>query len=220
MAAIPVDPEVSARMPDLRLLALRFSGARIGMANRKLEELRDRVLASVRERISAARDVRRIPTLAAFHRGFPELGRGSRRPWLDEAFHAIARRDPFRVMNDAIDAARLLAFHYAIPVSAHDAGRIHGPLSLAIAPQELRVNTLQGAVLDVGGLAVLRDGNGVVGSPFFETQRATPSTRTQEILIVAYDPGGPGAVDGADFRTHAENWLASLSGARLVEAQL
>ena len=63
-----IDDDVRERLPDLRLHAIVFSGARVGMANRKLEPLRDRVLADVRERISAARDVRRIPTLAAFHR--------------------------------------------------------------------------------------------------------------------------------------------------------
>jgi DNA/RNA-binding domain of Phe-tRNA-synthetase-like protein len=177
------------------------------------------VLASARERIATARDVRRIPTLAAFHRGFPEFTRGNRRSWLDEAFQAIARRDPFRVMNDAIDAARLLAFHYAVPVSAHDAARMQGPLSLSVAPPGAKINTLlAGTLVDAGGLPLLRDSGGVVGSPFFEVHRVVPSLRTQDLLLIAYDPGVDDAVDAADFKARAENWLTSLAGARLVES--
>jgi DNA/RNA-binding domain of Phe-tRNA-synthetase-like protein len=212
---IRIDDDVRERLPDLRVHALAFAGARVGMANRKLEPLRDRVLAEVRERLSAARDVRRIPTLAAFHRGFPEITRSSRRAWLDEAFLSIARRDPFRVMNDAIDAARLLAFHYAVPVSAHDASRIAGPVVLQIAAPGATINTIQGALVDQAGLPVLRDRNGVLGSPFFESQRAMPSTRTRDLVVLAYHAGGEPALDPDEFRSRAENWLASLLGAQL-----
>jgi DNA/RNA-binding domain of Phe-tRNA-synthetase-like protein len=212
-----IDDAVREVLPGLRILAFRFTGARVGMANRKLEPLRDRVLASVRERVATARDVRRIPTFIAFHQGFPDLARGPRRAWLDEAFHAIARRDPFRVMNDAIDAARLLAFHHGVPVSAHDAARIQGPLSLEIAVGGAVLPTLQGVAVDPAGLPVLRDRGGVLGSPLFEVQRAAASTRTQEILLVVYDPGVEGALDAADLQARAENWFSSLCGARLVE---
>jgi DNA/RNA-binding domain of Phe-tRNA-synthetase-like protein len=217
-----VDDEVREILPTLRMVVLRFTGARIGMANRKLEPLRDRVLASARERMSVARDVRRIRSLATFHQAFPEVTRGGRSPWLDEAFRAIARRDPFRVMNDAIDAARLLAFHHAVPVSAHDAARIQGALTLGIAPPRTAIRTLEGESIDAGGLPVLRDSSGaiggVIGSPFFESQRMMPSTRTQELLFVAYDPGGEEGLDAADFQSKAENWLTSLSGARFVSS--
>ena len=66
-------------------------------ANRKIEPLRDRVLADARDARQDAMDVRRMPALAAFSRAFPELLRSARKPWLDELFRTVSRRGPFPV---------------------------------------------------------------------------------------------------------------------------
>ena len=117
---IRIGDEVHARLPGLTCSLAPVHRRAHRAANRKIEPLRDRVLADARERIQAAMDVRRLPTLAAFSRAFPELVRSTRKPWLDELFRIVSRRDPFPVVNDAIDAARLLALHYAVPISVLD----------------------------------------------------------------------------------------------------
>jgi DNA/RNA-binding domain of Phe-tRNA-synthetase-like protein len=211
-----IDDEVAARLSTLEVTAVAFTGLRMGTPTRKIEPLRDRVIAAARERINEARDVRRIPTLAALHRAFPEVLRGQKRAWLDEAFRAIARRDPFPVVNDAVDVAKLLALHFAVPVSALDSSRLSSPLLLRMAPPGTRVKTPGGLDADASDLPLLTDVGGPVSSPFLDVARAMPTRQTSNVLLVVYDPKVDGGVDAAALRERAANWLGTLTGARPV----
>jgi DNA/RNA-binding domain of Phe-tRNA-synthetase-like protein len=145
------------------------------------------------------------------------MARGTRRPWIEEAYRGISRRDPFPVVNLAVDAARLLALHFAVPVSAIDRAKVSAPLFLRIAPPGMRIKSL-GAEIDAGGLPVLTDASGVAGSPFFDVARAMPGTQTTEILLVACEPEGASTpLDAADLAGRAANWLGTLTGARPAE---
>lgn len=211
---IRVDEEVLARLPSLEVTALPFFGLRMNAPTRKIEPLRDRVIAAARDRVNEARDVRRIPTLAALHRAFPEVLKGPKRAWLDEAFRAIARRDPFPVVNDAVDAARLLALHFAVPVAALDLAKASSPLLLRMAAPGTRVKAPGGLDVDASDLPLLTDSAGACGSPFFDVARAAPNRQTTSVLLVVYDPGQDGRVDAADLSERAANWLGTLTGAR------
>jgi DNA/RNA-binding domain of Phe-tRNA-synthetase-like protein len=213
---VEIDQGVLARMPGLRLTALVFGGARIGMPTRKIEPIREKVIAAARERITAARDVRRIPSLAAFHQAFPECLRGTRKPWLDEMFRGIARRDPFPVANDIVDPVRLLAIHYAVPIAAVDLSKVRSPLALAIAAPGTTGKIASGAPIDVGGLPVLRDSAGPAACPFIEIHRALPGRTTSDFAVIVFEPGADGPVDHADLENRAQNWLSTLVGARLA----
>jgi DNA/RNA-binding domain of Phe-tRNA-synthetase-like protein len=198
--------------------SLVFQGARMGMPSRKIEAVRDRVIAGARERVAAARDVRRIPTLAAFQSAFPELARGPKKSWLDDAFRAIARHDPFPVVNDIVDAARLLALHYAIPIASIDLGKARPPLLVEVAPHGMTAKVSQTATADLGGLPVVIDSGGPLASPFVDIQRAMPGRPTTSVVLLAFEADRAQRIDVEDLKARASNWLASLVGARLEDA--
>jgi len=214
---IRIGDEVEARLPGLACFSYRFTGARVGTANRKIESLRDRVLASARERVQNAMDVRRLPSLAAFSRAFPELVRSARKPWLDELYRTVSRRDPFPVVNDALDLGRLLALHYCLPISFLDVSTLAPPLIVRIAPPGAVLKTPTDKMVDLADLPVLWDSAGPVGPPLFESLRAMPTRRTTDLLLVAFDPPVEPRLDEAELRSRSANWLASLLGSRPVE---
>lgn len=214
---VQIDPAVTAKLPKLRLLVLRFGNVRMGTPSRKIEPLRDRVIAAARETLNAARDVRRIPSLAAFHDAFPEILRGARRPWLDDAFRAIGRRDPFPVQNEVIDVARILSLHYAIPLAVLDVGKVRPPLRLGIAPQGSSGMTSAKTSADLSGLPVIVDAGGPVTSPFLDLSRGAPGRTTTDVLFLAFDPVG---TDFADVESRASNWLGTLTGAKLAASAI
>ena len=195
----------------------RFTGARVGIANRKIEPLRDRVLASARERVQNAMDVRRLPSLAAFSRAFPELLRSARKPWLDELFRTVSRRDPFPVVNDALDLGRLLALHYGVPDRRSWMWRrSRRRSSCGSRPQARRSRRQPARSVELADLPVLWDSAGPVGPPLFESLRAMPTRRTTELLLVAFDPPVEPRLDEADLRSRSANWLGSLLGSQPV----
>lgn len=211
---LQVDPEVFARVPGIRVTSLLFQDVRVGAPSRKIEAVRERVIAAARERVEAARDVRRIPTLAAFIAAFPELGRGPRRAWLDDLFRAIIRHGPFPVVNEIVDATRLLALHYAVPISAFDLSKVRPPARLAMAPPGLMAKVSLTASVDVGGFPVLFDAGGAIGSPFVEMQRAAPGRQTSSVALVVCEASEGDRVDLEDLKSRSANWLGSLVGAR------
>ena len=90
------------------------------------------------------------------------------------------------------------------------------PLIVRVALGGASIKTPAGVIVDVTDLPVLWDANGPVGPPLFESQRAMPTRRTTELLLVAFDPGVDPKLDEADLRSRASNWLASLLGAQPV----
>jgi DNA/RNA-binding domain of Phe-tRNA-synthetase-like protein len=213
--SLAVDEDVTARLPELRVTAFVFSGVRMGMPTRNIEPMRDRVIAGARERMSSIRDPRRIPAIAAFYGAFPEVGR-TKRIWLEDALRAIARHDPFPVVNDVVDSARLLSLLYEAPMCVLDLGRLKSPFRLVIAPHGVTSQTPPGVLADLSGLPVLIDPAGAAASPVVELARAQPSRQARDVALFVFDPRREGATDLADLETRASNWLGTLTGAKLA----
>jgi DNA/RNA-binding domain of Phe-tRNA-synthetase-like protein len=120
-------------------------------------------------------------------------------------------------VNDAVDAGRLLALAFGVPVSTLDLSRTYSPLLLRMAPPGTRVKTPAGDV-DASDLPLLTDSAGPAASPFLDVLRAMPNRQTTDVLVVVYDPCVDGPIDAAALRERASNWLATLTGARLAGA--
>jgi DNA/RNA-binding domain of Phe-tRNA-synthetase-like protein len=214
-----IDEEISGRLPEISVFALQFADATLGVPSRRIEPMRDRVIAGARERLASLKDPRRLPAVGALVQAFPELARGTRRLWLDEVLRAIARNDPFPVQNDVVDAARLLSIHYGVPILPIDLDKARPPVGLAVAPPGTTARSPMGSLTDVSGLPVLVDAGGVLASPAVELGRASPGRTTRRFALIGCVPVRAGAPDVAEVATRAENWLSTLTGARRVSLE-
>ena len=70
-----------------------------------------------------------------------------------------------------------------------DTATLAPPLIVRVALGGASIKTPAGVNVDVTDLPVLWDANGPVGPPLFESQRAMPTRRTTDLLLVAFDPG-------------------------------
>ncbi len=205
---IPVDPEVAARFARLTVRWILIDRVRVGTNTPALETLRKRVVAGARSRHEAAKDASKIPTLAAFHAGLRESGidPNRSRPWLDDLFRVVSRGDPFPVVNDAVDLARLAALAFAVPVVALDPSRLSPPLQLRLAPPgTLTRTTARTAQQDLSGRPVLVDRNGPVASPVSGLSGSEPVLSSASVGYAVFLPT---LRDGPDAE-EIDRWLGA-----------
>jgi DNA/RNA-binding domain of Phe-tRNA-synthetase-like protein len=213
--AITVGQDVLAHLPDMRVTALLFGEARFGMPAARIDTMRERVLTQLHERMATVRDPRNLPGSAAFRKGLPELAAGRRSLAIDDLIRGVMRREPFPVLNDAVDAARILSLHYGVPISALDPAKMRQPLALRLADYGTVAKVPSGAAVDLSGLPVLFDPSGPVDSPIIELARAQATRLARAIVLVVYDAARQDAVDPADVEARASNWLGTLVHAKI-----
>lgn len=216
---VVIDPACAGRWPEVRIDVHAFVNVKVGASHRELEALRAKVLPLARARVAEARDPGLIPTVGAWHQVLRDTGvdPNRERPWLTELLRAVARSQPFRVTNDAIDAARLLALAHAIPVTVHDAAAISDAILFRLgSPGETAVS--QGAAgASLEDRPVLSDASGVFASATAEIPRALPTRLTTSLLVCVHHALTPSATAQSEMSTRIRNWFETLTGGRSVD---
>jgi DNA/RNA-binding domain of Phe-tRNA-synthetase-like protein len=209
--------EIQSRIPAMRLHALQLEGAKIGVGHRSLDQLRARLLRRMEQWFADHPNYQQAQewtSLSDFRPGKERLRGGPQGPFF-EALEAMAHRAPFPVVNDAVDAARLLSLYYLRPIFLLDAGNLKPPLILLPCPDSFVLPTPQGPVLAPGSL-VLADHEKALRSVDHDVLRAPVLESTRSLLLVLVDPGAPKPIDHEEFSYRAANWMESLTKARLV----
>lgn len=216
---IGVSDEIRRVLPELRVHAMVFDGARIGVGHGGLDPLRSRVVRRVDELAERHGDLADIPSVRAMITLLEGLGQDPRRhpPTFLQRAQAMARRDPFLVENDARDTTLMLSLYYMVPVFLLDAVALRPPLMLQPSAHGHVMPTPTGPV-DSPGALVLADNEKVLRSVQHEIGRAPVMEMTQKFVIILIDPGVDGGLDPERTSQRIDNWLSALTSAELLKA--
>lgn len=214
-----IEPEVQLRLPGLRVHVSSFEGARIGLGHRGLDTLRARVLSRVRSTMESHRDAGLIPEVQAFE---PLLLGSSGRadpPRHLSQLRSIARRLPMEVVNDAEDAAHLIALYYLCPTYLFDVGPLRPPLRLGFGKPGDVLPTISGGSIPCAGQTILRDRERVLAPLVSGPQRAPVTESTHDFLCCVIDPGVDGGIDAPLASHRIANWMTTLTGAQMIRCR-
>lgn len=132
------------------------------------------------------------------HGGYKPTGRG--KPASEYLLRAVAE-NALGSINAAVDACNVASFHSGLPISVVDGGRIHGGLSIVVAPPgSAYVFNASGQVIDIGGLIVLADEEGPCANAVKDSQRTKTSADTTRTVSVIW---GTRALPGHSEATFA-----------------
>ncbi|MAG59089.1 MAG: hypothetical protein CMJ83_22615 [Planctomycetes bacterium] len=214
-----VSDEIRRILPGLRIHGMRFEGARIGVGDPGLDPLRRRILQRIADRAGRIRDLAEIPSIQALTELLAELGQIPHVTPLTvlEQVRSVARRDPFPVENDAKDGALLLSLYYLMPVFLLEAKALRPPLVFLPNPGHYVLPTLAGPV-QARGAPVLADDEKVLRALQYKVRRVPVHEFTKEYLLLIVDPGIDGGLDHRRTVQRAENWMSTLTRARLVRS--
>lgn len=216
---IIVSNELRDILPNLRVHAHLFQGARIGVGHAGLDPLRRRVVSRIDQAVERHGSVEAIPNLQALNQLLEALGQNPHRdpPTLLQHVHAMVQRRPFPVENDARDTAFLLSLYYMAPVFLLDAGALRPPLVLLPASGNSVIPTPEGPRQSKGA-PVLADDEKVLRSIQHPIQRARVIEPTRDLLFVLVDPGAETPLDPKRTTERIDNWVLTLTQARLVRS--
>ncbi|MBI5610831.1 MAG: hypothetical protein HY902_18275 [Deltaproteobacteria bacterium] len=115
----------------------------------------------------------------------------------------------FPTINPPIDICNRVSLHSGMPISAIDADRIAGPLSIRMggAGEEYVFNSA-GHAIDLEGLLCLCDGEGACANAVKDAQRTKTTSDTKRLLVIVW---GSKALPGLSNQTAAwlQAWLAA-----------
>jgi hypothetical protein len=208
--------EFTEESPNLRVFAFLFEGARIGVGHRGLDPLRKRVLLKTEAWMAQVPDFRETPELQSVKSLFPpkyslEFIQSS--PFVT-ALNIMARRAPFPVINDAVDAARLFGLYYRRPTFLLDSRGLKAPLLFMPCPESFVLPTSDGP-LHRPGAPVLADSVKALRSLSHDLIRSPVHEATRTFLLILIDSGHPNPLDSEEVVGRAENWFHSLTHSKL-----
>ena len=216
-----IEPEVRNRFPDLKVLAGRVKGVRVGPSNPELEVFKAEVIERIRRRYTLE-SLKDNPTFRAYRDFFwrIKVDPTKNRPASEALIRRVLRGRPLPRINTLVDAYNLASMESEIAVAAFDMERLHGGLRMRFAREGevfLGIGMKEPKTLR-GGEVVISDGEKLVAIyPYRDAENSKITLKTRDVLLLACGvPGIPEEKLGRCIDLSIE-FIVRFCGGRRVE---
>ncbi len=132
-----IDPAVSADFPAIHVGVAVLRGVEVRAADPRVEELKDRALPAVRERL-AGTHLAELPRVAAFRRIYRRFGTdpGRYRPSAEALLRRVVNPDKgLYTVNTVVDVYNVCSAESQLPMAAYDLRTIAFPIRLRFSEE-------------------------------------------------------------------------------------
>jgi DNA/RNA-binding domain of Phe-tRNA-synthetase-like protein len=193
---ITISPEIKTRCPKLQLgiLTCRVQVQKTGDA---LTALIDGKLKAIQLKL-AVEDISQLPIAQQTRQGYKATGKDPARyrPSAEALLRRVVQGKGLYEINNVVDALNLISVETAYSIGGYDMDAIKGNITLGIGQAEEPYESIGRGILNIEGLAVLRDDAGAFGTPTSDSARTSVREQTQRFLMVFYDFEGSGLLEG------------------------
>ncbi len=114
------------------------------------------------------------------------------RPSSEALWRRLRDRNEFPRVNPLVDLTNLLSLKFQICYGLYDLDRVYGPVIIALGEAGDQYLGIRKEILNFQGKIVLRDEQGAFGNPSADSQRASVSGVSRDVLqILFFHPGDP-----------------------------
>lgn len=191
-----IDPQVSARFPDIGIGTAMIRGVKVARSSAALDQERDEIIENVQRKLAGG-TVLDLDSVQAFRRVYREFGvdPNSWRPSAEALLRRVtgSGRGLYRV-NTLVDAYNLSSVETRFPMAAYDLRRVNLPITLRFSSggepfraigSDIEEETREGEL-------VYADSSRILCRSFnYRDAEATKITITTEDVIVFVDVCGP-----------------------------
>ena len=172
-----------------------------------IDELRERVVTEVRERLSRE-TLATHPPVAALRRLFKKAGTDPSRyrPASEALLRRLLSEEPMPAIHPLVDVNNCLSAKLAVPCCVMAEGTFEPPFVFRAGREDESYESLRGP-FRLGGKPLLVDALGPLDAPITGSERVKVTETTERATLVAYLPRGVVTIE------EAAEQLASLTGA-------
>lgn len=172
---------------SLQLYVLNFS-CEINSANKELWKIIDAVCSKKREDIRLD-EVNKISQIADTREGYKRCGKDPNRyrPSADSLIRRIVKGNALYKVNNVVDILNLISIQSGISIGGYNTDKIDGDILVDIGKAEDEYTGIGRGKLNIEGLPVLRDNQGVFGCPTSDSERTMISNTTKHVSFVFFN---------------------------------
>jgi len=219
MISLTIDPELSERVPFLRLGALLVEGVHGGPATPELSALIEATVAQSMASIQLD-EISGLPGVAGWRKVIRALGTDPTRYRVspERLLRRVVKGDGLPQVNLLVDLVNIWSVVTALPIGLYDSDRLVGTaLAFGAGRPGEQYLTLTGSELETAGKPVLRDSAGPCGSPLTDSERTATHAGTTRCTAVLYIPP---FYDDDEFSRNMEllaDWMRHFAGGKVVQ---
>jgi DNA/RNA-binding domain of Phe-tRNA-synthetase-like protein len=186
---ITFSPIINEKLSTVRLGILRFK-AKVEPSKADFWLEVDKQSFKIREGISSDK-ITTIPTIAYTRKAYKSCGKDPSRyrPSADSLIRRIVKGNDLYKVNNVVDVLNLISLQSGISIGGYDISKIVGNALLDIGTDKDEYYGIGRGLLNIKGLPVLRDEEGVFGSPTSDSERTMISEKATDIAFVYFDFG-------------------------------
>jgi DNA/RNA-binding domain of Phe-tRNA-synthetase-like protein len=165
-------------------------------------------------------EVNKIDTISATRNAYKKCGKDPNRyrPSADSLIRRIVKGNTLYKVNNVVDVLNLISIQSGFSIGGYDVGRINGETIMDIGETSDDYTGIGRGELNIEGLPVLRDKQGVFGTPTSDSERTMITGETKNCVFVFFDFGLSNKLDSAIEKTvellknytNAENVLIEI----------
>ena len=216
MNLVAIDKKLYTVYPEIRLGCLRFQAEVTPPQDAFWQEMDQRILPAVRERIEG-KEWGELPGVRGSRAAYKAFGRnpGRYRVSSEALLRRVRRGDALYHVNSVVDVNNLISVESGLSVGSYDRSALRGTVTLRKAEAGEGYQGIGKDFLDLENLLVLEDENGIFGSSMSDSTRAMVTENTREILTVIYC--FENAVDLEALLETGKNAFLRYAGAKNIE---
>jgi len=186
---LEIDGEVSAKLPDLRLVFLQISGLKIGINNDQITRLSENVASEIIDSldIDTVKDREDFRTYRDF---FWKIGVDptKTRPAAEALVRRILKGSSIPRINDFVDAYNIASIESSVPVAAFDIETLDDSMLLRFSREGERfigIGMNDPKILDQGKLVISSGEELVAIYPYRDAESSKITPETEDAIIIA-----------------------------------
>ncbi len=187
MINILIDESVKQRLSGFKVAYNIFDAVAVKERDEELINDLKEEQSKIRKRFNAE-SIREEAGLRESRRAFKALGLDPARyrPSQEALLRRIIKGEDLYLINSGVDVCNLLSVRYRLPMGLYDADKISGDLILKVGNKDDVYLALNGREVVCDDKLILCDHQGVIGSPYVDSQRTAVELKTKRFLHVLY----------------------------------
>lgn len=131
MASFTIAPRVFERLPGLCIGVVVAKGVDNGRPSPAIASLLERHIAEASRRLEGV-NLKEYPPIARFREAFQALGINPNKYMcsIEALFKRVAKNGSLPAINPVVDLGNAVSLKYALPIGAHDIGKLNGDLEV------------------------------------------------------------------------------------------
>ncbi len=214
MEKIRIKQSLRERLPSFNFFWAELKGVRIFPSSKEfvkvLEEERKKLLANL-----SLKDLTKEENINQTRKAFKSLGidPARYRPSQEALIRRILLNRNISLVNNAVDLMNFLSIRYRLAMGIYDQEKIRGKLLIREGRDEEHFLGINMRVINSQKKIVLADSEGVIGSPYIDSQRTKVSEESRNLIHIIYLV--PSKFEEEDF-IEAKELIFNFLGAQIL----